>query len=178
MITAKAAHRYAEAIFPLAKEQNNIDEIMQDFNLIHRAITSSADLRILVTSPVISQQNKKNIFHDIFKNKISNLTFDLLNLMIEKNRENLILDVCSRFEVLYNKEKNLLPIIIKSANELPEEIKKSIIAKVESISGKKILPSYKIDSSIISGVIIQINDWVYDVSLARKLEIIHKRLIS
>ncbi len=178
MITAKAAHRYAEAIFPLAKEQNKLDEIMQDFELIHKVISSSADFRILIASPIIPLHTKKNIFFEIFKSKISSLTFDLLNLMLEKGRENIIIDVYYRFQVLYNIEKNILPVVIISANEIPVEVKQDIISRIEMISNKKVSPKYKINTSVIGGFVVQIGDWVYDASLLRRLERMRQSLAS
>ena len=77
----------------------------------------SQELRSLIISPIISDSKKEQLFEAIFKNKISDLTFDFLILLIRKNRINIINDIYISFNKLYYKEKGLLAVTVTTAQK-------------------------------------------------------------
>ena len=54
-ITAGLAGRYASALFDLARESNAIDSVQKSLAVLRNALVESADLKALVSSPVIGR---------------------------------------------------------------------------------------------------------------------------
>ncbi|MBQ6268579.1 MAG: ATP synthase F1 subunit delta [Bacteroidetes bacterium] len=178
MYNSKVAMRYAEALFCVSKEQNNLEVVLDELLSISKLSKESQELRSLIISPIISDSKKEQLFEAIFKNKISDLTFDFLILLIRKNRINIINDIYISFNKLYYKEKGLLAVTVTTAIPLQEELKNEIINKLELTTNKKIIPTYIVDKTLFGGIVINIDDWVYDASIKRQLEIIHTHLID
>ncbi|MBR3090695.1 MAG: ATP synthase F1 subunit delta, partial [Bacteroidetes bacterium] len=87
-------------------------------------------------------------------------------------------DIYISFNKLYYKEKGLLAVTVTTAIPLQEELKNEIINKLELTTNKKIIPTYIVDKTLFGGIVINIDDWVYDASIKRQLEIIHTHLID
>ena len=97
-------------------------------------------------------------------------TFDFLKLLSEKSRENLIDDIAQEYELVYNKENNRLPVTVFTSIELDENSKEEIKSKLAEWTNQTILPEYKVDKSIIGGLKVKINDWVFDASIQNQLD--------
>ena len=92
-----------------------------------------------------------------------------MKLMCEKNR---IGDLCESIEEYKSMLRELHRVsraIVTSAVELSVEQKSQLVAKLEKISGKKVIPEYFVDESILGGVTIEIDGKIMDSSLRRHL---------
>lgn len=174
MYNKKIARRYTASIYGLAEEQKKTDAVRKDFILIKETIESSRDLRLFLAMPVISTDKKKGAFKEIFKNKLSDITFSFIELVFNKNRENLLLDISSDFMELFNEKSGIIEAKIKTAIELSPEGKKNITARLTQYTGKKIEASYSIDPDIKGGFIAQIEDTIIDASIRRQLELLYE----
>jgi F-type H+-transporting ATPase subunit delta len=172
----RVSSRYARALLETAREEGLSDKILADLEDVRNTINQSHELRAMTLSPVIQFWRKKKIYQELFESRLHKLTLNFIMLLTEKNRENLIPDICFQYEAQYNELNNILPIEIDSAVELPEKIKEKIVDKIGKRTNKKIIPDYKIDTALKGGVLIKINDWVYDASVKNQLEILFKKL--
>jgi len=168
----KIARRYTASIYGPAEEKNITDAIRNDFILIKNTIEVSRDLKLFLSTPVISTEKKKAVFKEIFNNKLEALTFSLIELVFDKNRENLLYDISSDFLELYNEKSGIIEAKIKTAIELSADEKKNITGKLTQYTGKKIEASYAIDPDIKGGFIARIEDTIIDASIRRQLELL------
>lgn len=176
MTEQKVSHRYALALLETAKLEGLVENIYKDLKFIRHTIEQSKDLKNLTFSPVIPYWRKKKIYEAIFSDKLNPLTFKFIDLLTDKRREKLLPDICYQYEVLYDTLNNILPVEIESAIELSEEIKNKITKKIEKNTNKKVIPDFKINKFIKGGLLVKIQDWVYDASLKNQLEILFKKL--
>jgi F-type H+-transporting ATPase subunit delta len=66
--------------------------------------------------------------------------------------------------------------VVTTAFPLTEEDRKALVKAFESIVGKKIRVTEKVDSDILGGVLVQVGDRLYDGSLRTKLIRFQERL--
>ena len=174
MYNKKIARRYTASIYAPAEELKKTENLKNDFILIKNAIVSSRDLRLFLSTPVISTEKKKGIFKEIFKNKLDDFTFRFIELVFDKNRENLLFDISSDFLELYNERSGIIEAKIKTAIELSAEAKKNIAGKLTQYTGKKIEASYSVDPDIKGGFVARIEDTIIDASIRRQLELLYE----
>ena len=94
------------------------------------------------------------------------LWFELQRQKKLSNLDQLIAEVRRRKA----REENRIIVEIFSSVELEEVEKNDINEKLEKKLDSKIMPRYKIDSSLLGGLKIKINDDVLDLSWRGKLE--------
>ena len=178
MTESKVSLRYAKSLLDITDPLGTSEVIQKDFAYIIKTIKSSRELASLFKSPIIQNWKKKKILQEIFETSISKLTFDFLMLVTDKHREKLIYSIIQQFDNLYNIKNNRIIVKITSANEIDELLKVKILQKVQVLLNKVVLPEFSVVPSLQGGIQIQVEDWVFDASIARQLEMLRKNLIE
>ena len=173
----KIAKNYAEALFKIGKEQNSAGKFYAQLKDVSVIIKNSDDLKTFFENPLISANDKKEIIYKIFGKDFDLQIINLLNLLADNKRLELVDTVYYCFENLYEKMSNIKRITVTSAIELNSDSKKRLEKIIETKTGSKIIPAYKIKKNIIGGLIVKIGDKIVDLSLASKINDMEKQLI-
>jgi F-type H+-transporting ATPase subunit delta len=177
MLEYKVSYRYAKALIDTAVKQGVADQIFEDFKKVDETYNMSRELRSLTKSPVFQQWRKKKIYNEIFtQEKISPLTLNFLIMLIDKRRGELIPSIIAQYIAQYNIRNNKLVVEIQTAIEPSEEIKDKLINRLADMFKKTILPKYSVNKDLKSGLLIKIDDWVFDATLKNQLNILYKEL--
>ena len=72
------SERYGYALYDLAAENKCIDDIINNFDSIHKVLKESSDLKKVIQSPLVRSEVKLNIFVLILQNIIRILTLQYL----------------------------------------------------------------------------------------------------
>ena len=171
----RIAYRYAKSLLLLAEEKKILNNISVDAELIYNTIFVSKELRSVLKSPVVKLNIKKSLLNKIFENKICQEAMNFLDFVIEKKREDILLEIFKEFLLLVDKENNVINTKVVSAVALNDETKQSIIRKFENRTGKNIKVNYTLDPELIGGFIIKIEDTVYDASIKNQLQLLRKK---
>jgi len=178
LINQKAARRYTKALFEIASEQKITDQVIKDFVLIKSTIEASSDLLLFLNTPLINGDKKAKVISVVFAGKVSDLTIKFLQILCQKNRENLLFDISTDFSDLIKEEKGILDARIKTAVEISDESKKTLTAKLKQYTGKEINAEFSVDPSIKAGFVAKIQDTIIDASIKRQLEILRQKFME
>ena len=178
MFSPRVARRYAKAIFELAIEQKQFEEVAEEMRSIQKALFSLPELRMFVANPVLSKEAKKQVVEAIFKKKISPLMFNFLLLLIEKKRLNVLSAICDVFDEFYMEHKNIVDLRITSVYPVDDKQLKAIYAKISERFQKQVRPSVTTDIDLIGGIKLRIQDVVYDFSFKSQLKKFHQSIAS
>jgi len=178
MISRKVTNRYAKALIELAISENRLDEISKDLEFVQNSISSIRELMLLLKSPIVKRDKKKRVFSEIFSSKISDTTLKFCELIINRDRSELLPDIIKRFFELRDDFLNVKSVFVKSAIELDEKHIDELRSVLEKNLNKKVRLNLSIDKNIIGGFIVQIDDTVIDASLKHQLEILRKKFLS
>lgn len=173
------AKAYGTALFELALEQNNLDDMYKDANTVLSILSSNEEAMKLLKTPKISKEQKYAFIEECFKNKVSQ---DLVGLMIVVIRKGRQVDLETTLKYFINRVKEYKKIAvayITSAFELSEE-QKNLVEKrlLETTKQTSIEMHFKIDKKILGGMIIRIGDRVVDNSIQGKLNTLTNQLIE
>lgn len=179
MPNLRVAKRYAKALIEIAEELEKLDRITHDVQLIDSVIRSSRELQLFLKSPIIKEDKKKEIIQEIFTDsRVDPVTLKFMLLLIEKKRENLLHDIVKMYQELYDEKMGIVTAEVLTAVEISESEKKKVERKILELTGaKKVKAIYKVDPSIIGGIVIRIGDTVYDASIRRKVQLLREQLI-
>jgi len=173
-----ATQRYTQALFDLCLTQQKVDSVYEDLKRIHLAISQSTHLKEFLNNPSIGSQQRFSTLEKLFKSNVTEFTFQFILFIAQKRRLNLISSICECFEQMYLPFKNILEVWISCRSELDAhqltEIKTHLKTKFE----KEIHPNIHVDSEMIGGIKIKIEDIVYDYSIRGQLEKFRKNFIT
>jgi F-type H+-transporting ATPase subunit delta len=176
MTEQKVSARYARALFDLALENKLQEVIFTDLKYVSSTILSSSDLASVLRSPVITSHKKIKILEEIFASNVDKLTMNFITLLANKTRENLITSIYYQFEIIYNEFKNNIPVTFVTAVELDQTMKSSLIEKITKMTGKNVLDTFVVDPKIKGGLLVKIQDWVFDATIENQLKDLYNKL--
>ena len=168
---------YGEALFELALERNELDSMAEQVNVLANAFAENPELVKLISHPKISKEEKINVIETIFKGRMSDDIVGFLVIIVEKDRGSEIEDILKLFQAKVREYKKIGVALVTSAIELSTEQKQKVEQKLlQQTAYESFEVEYKVDASLIGGMIIRIGDRVVDSSIRSKLDNLTKEL--
>ncbi len=178
MLKRAIATRYANALFETAKGKGLLDEIERSFPSFVALIESDEDFSRFLTHPAISGAEKKTIVETAFKGGVTPLLFDMICLVIDKQREEYIPLIWEDYKNLLMEHRGQVKAMVHTPFALSPALKTCISASVAKLTGKAVIVEEVVDRSLLGGIKVQIGDRVYDGSIQNKLKSVRELLIT
>lgn len=168
---------YGDALFDLALEENRIDDYVAEVDAMLTIFRDNPELSKLLNHPKISKEEKITVVGQIFEGKISRELLGLINMIVEKDRNNAMEDIFSYFIDRVKEYKNIGVAKVTSAIELSDAQKSQVEKRLLETTGYvKFEISYDVDKDLIGGMVIRIGDRVVDSSIRTRLYELTKEL--
>ena len=175
----KVAFRYAKALFDLALETNQLEEVNKDIEAIRSV--QNKEMETVFMSPVIQDDKKIKIFKAIFDGRISKLTDSFFSLVFRKGRMIVISEILESFDKQYRAHHNIQIVEITTAVPVGDDILNYIRVNMLTLprfKNSKLEMKSKVDELIIGGFVLQVSDLLYDASIRHDLSVIRKQFIE
>ncbi|OPL15946.1 MAG: hypothetical protein AVO39_06695 [delta proteobacterium MLS_D] len=170
MIGSEIAKRYARALFQLASEEGAVEEIYNELSSFSRTLRDNRNLLEFFANPIFDAQEKKAVLNEILaKMKISGMTANFLNLLVDKRRIDILLEVEACFRNYLDELMNKVRVKVKSAFPLTGETVDKLTARLAEMTGKNVEMTVEDDRSLLGGVVIAVGDTLYDGSVKTQL---------
>ena len=156
--------RYAEALYLLKKEENQLVETQELVREIMEIINDNPDFVVLISSRDIPNEERLEIIDKVFKS-INEEVRNFFKIIIENNRGEHILGILQDFNSLVNEFRGVKEGLLYSAFPLKEEEIENITSAISKKENMPIELINIIDQTLIGGVKVVINDKIYDGSL-------------
>ena len=163
------AKEYGAAFFALACEKNAKKEYSDSLKKIGTAFSEAPDYMTFLTSPSIPLRERLCAIDEAFAVKICESALSFLKLLCEKGRLSRFDRISEEFFALLSASEHISSAVITSAVELTDSEKRKLISKLETTYKTKVNAEYRIDSSIIGGIVVEIDGNVLDGSLRHRL---------
>lgn len=174
----KASIRYTRALFQFASAQKGLEAVADDFESLERILRESKEFERFILSPSIPHHKRVEVLTSIFQKKFHPASFQFLLFLESKGRLNLLADISTQFQELYQQKLNILGVELVSAKPIDAgqvaEIKNRLSQKYK----KEIRLSEKIEPGLIAGFQIKINDLIQDLSMFNQLQKLKSRILN
>lgn len=175
MNESKISVRYAKALFLLAVEKNLIDEVREDMEYILE-LTSLADVKEMLKNPVISRKVKHKALENLTRDKLNDISFNFLKLVIENNREIFLPGMARCYMEQADRHRGVTRAKLTTAFPAGAETIEKIRTLLEKESEGEVFLSLETDPSLTGGFLLRIGDRFIDGSVRTQLSKIKKEL--
>ena len=178
MSQSTVANRYAQAMFELAAKQNVLTEVGSDLQELKTVLASNNEFMALLNAPKISADRKKELIAQILTGA-QPILVNMIQFLIEKKRLNELTAVAEQFQALAAAAQGTADAKVYSTRELTAQERAEISASFGKLVGKEQLNiTNYIDASLIGGVRVQIGNYIFDSTVASKLEDLKRVLVG
>ncbi|MDZ7330676.1 MAG: ATP synthase F1 subunit delta [candidate division KSB1 bacterium] len=176
MIITAHAKRYSRALFQLAQQQSLIDPILQDFKNFLELVKQSSELREFLNMPL--DLKRERLLMDLLKDQFSKLFLDFLILVLKNRRFNLIEQIFADYERQIDQLYNRFSVQAITAIPLPEDKLVEWKREIANAINAEVRLENQVDPSILGGIILRLDDRVYDASLIAQFKKLKVQLIQ
>lgn len=173
---SRSAVRYAKAVFSLANESDMSSKVYDDMLFYINFCSIDKSFSDMLANSVINTKSKHDIILSL-NNNVSDLSKNLISLLISNKRLSILVEVCNAYKSLYEAANNMIKAVVVTAVPITDSIKQTALLKINSISSKKVEINNIIDKNILGGFILRYDGKEYNASLSNKLQKIKKELI-
>lgn len=174
MYNPRLSIRYAQALFDLSAERGEVEAARKDMELLLAVCNENVGLRQMLSSPVINADKKISVMRALFSEKISKLSMAFVEIIIRKRRESLLFQIAGKFGELFLRYMNIKTARVISAVPLQADVRGELLTLLEKQTGSEIILEEEVNTGIIGGLIVKIENRLFDDSIRKKLQNLRK----
>ncbi len=168
------AKRYAQAVFEIALERNELDRWQSDLRKI-AGLSEDATFIAFLGSPRFHFDDKARLLSERLGD-INPEALNLVYLLTARGRLSMRGDITDGYQRLLDSYRGIEQAEITTVVPLGDKDKLRLEEHLGAIVGKKVVLKPRIDSSLIGGIVARIGDRLLDGSTHSKLMALKKEL--
>jgi len=169
-LVAGVASRYAFALYELARDERQVDDVAQNLDAFDALYRESADLRRLVKSPAFSAQEQTAAIGALLaKAGITGLAANFIKLSAANRRLFALPDMIRAFREKVREANGIVRAEVRVAEKPSDAIIEEIKASLREVSKTEIEIDLHVDPSLIGGIVVKMGSRMVDASLRTKL---------
>ena len=172
----RVAKPYARALYEAAVEQGEVESIVNDIDQLYHVIEQSQEFSEFISTPLLSPQFKSDTFQQLFTDTMHSLTINFLKLLAQKQRERFLLAIMDVFSAIVDEAAGRIVAKVRTATPITQDQEQRLIDQLSTFSGKQVRLETETDQQIQGGFIVQVDDTVYDASIASQLQRLKQQL--
>jgi F-type H+-transporting ATPase subunit delta len=162
------ARPYAEAAFRLADAGNALAKWSQMLGALAQ-VGQDERVQRAVADPGLSDAQVAGVFISILSGRLDGEAENLLRVLAENRRIELLPEIRSQFEALKNEREGVVEAEVHTAFELTEAQVADLVQRLEKRTGRKVKAKIQMQKDLIAGVKVVLGDKVIDGSARAQL---------
>jgi F-type H+-transporting ATPase subunit delta len=162
------ARPYAEAVFRLADAAGALPKWSE---MLAALAAVAADARVIaaIRDPNLSDTKVAGLFISILSGKLSGDAENLVRVLAENDRLELLPEIREQYEALRNEREGVVEAEVQSAFALSDAQVKDLVSRLEKKTGRKVRARVTLDKELIGGIRVVLGDKVIDGSARAQL---------
>ena len=169
---------YARAMLELANEAKSAEPTAQELGDLRQIIQKMPQFGQILSDPTIGVEERKKLIHTVFDGHASGLVLNLLGLLNEKGRLGLLAGISIAFDELLDQQLGKMEVEVTVAQPLPPKQLENVRQSISAALKRDATVHEQVDESIIGGLIVRVQDKLFDGSVRTQLAAIRQRLLA
>jgi F-type H+-transporting ATPase subunit delta len=177
MKATQLATRYAKSIFEIAREGKHDEKVLDQLRALDHSFQKDSEVIEFLASPLVKLEDRERALQGAFKgaNALPEVE-QLLNILVRNGRIVIYSQVVEAFQKLIDDANGVVRGNVRSAGTLSPTERQQIEATVEKVLNKKVIMTYKVDPTVIGGLVAQAGSYTFDDSIKSHLQRLNDEL--
>jgi len=175
MNTGLVARRYARALFDLASDSNATDEVARDLEVLGDAVSAmpfeevrpgalDAELRARIGAAIAARVGGDA------------LVAKFVQLLAMRDRLAELPAISDSFQRIRDDAEGRVGIAVVAAAPLTQPELEQLVETFSTIAGRRVIPSTRVDATLLGGAVVEIEGRVFDGSVRTALQRLSERM--
>jgi len=172
------ARNYAQALFELGEKHRATDRFADLMAGLASAIETDPQIEAVLVSPRVPKQTKEQILRGALEGLAPEPFVRFLAAVVKRGRQAILPQIERQFAEFVDAKHNRLHAGVTLAREPDEALRAAVAAKLSEVTGKEVVPHFRVDPAILGGVILRMDDRLIDGSLRRRMARLRQQLLN
>jgi F-type H+-transporting ATPase subunit delta len=174
---AAAQRIYARALFEAAQSQDRVGVVRDELHQLAAALDATPELDGFLANPQVDPTAKTEVLDQVTEGA-EPLLRNAVRLLASKGRAGELRAFREEYDLLVDRAEGRVQVELTTAYELSDDELRSIVARIEDASGRKVEATRQVDPSLVGGVILQAGSLRVDASVRGRLERLRRELVK
>lgn len=162
---------YAKALIGAAENSGVVEQVLDEFQAFEADLLDQIPgLEALLASPRVPPQTQVDLLERTLAGQVSETFLNFLKVVVRHRRGDCLRAMLPAAIKQYNERCDCVEVLVMTASELDESQQVAIADRLESMLGRRINMTLQIDAELLGGLVIRVDDTVFDGSLSGRLE--------
>lgn len=173
----KLASRYARALLSSLHNEKTAAEADRFLTAIREVLAESAEFRDLMLDPAVSKSTRSSVLRSLAEQSDMPVQIgNFLATIVDHNRTSSLSSIAELFHEERERAAGVVPAEITTAWPLTDDLKQRALDTLESMTGRRVRLSTKLEPSILGGAVTRVGSKVYDGSLRSQLAQLRRKM--
>jgi F-type H+-transporting ATPase subunit delta len=172
------ARRYATALLEIGAESGDLDNLVVQVEQVAAAWVESRELQNAIENPLVPHHAKKAVVTQVLSRLgVGPVVKSTVQLLVDRRRMRTLAFIARDLREMSDARRGVVRAEVVSAVQLSEAYYAKLQARLEQMTGKKVVVDKRQDPGLIAGVVTRIGDRIFDGSLRTRLQTMRDALM-
>ncbi len=173
-----AVKGYASALFHIAKSEDLVEVVEDELHKLREVLKKNSELREFLSNLRIAPEGKKKALMEIFGDKVSPVTLNHLNLIIDQGRQRKLVPIIEEYLAFAAASREKVTAEVITSVPLSEKMAEKLARELTKVTKKQVFLKPRLDPSILGGAIVRVENKIIDGSLRHQLEQMRRAMVK
>lgn len=178
-MNGSVSRRYAKALLASGWENKTYEKVAHDLERVARLVHGTPELLLTLQNAVFSLSQRSQVLRLVCERlQLAETVTKAVLLLLARGHILRLPDVARELRRMVDEQMGLLRarVIAPRTVDLGTELR--LQSSLEQMTGKKVIIEKAEDPNLLGGVVINLNDWVMDGSLATQLDQLRAKAVA
>ena len=175
------ARNYAETLLALARRHGGaqaVDAYAVALDDVADLLRREPRIRLFLETPRVGPEEKKRVVRQAFTGRVPEHFLRFLLVLVDKRRQSLLGRIADEYRALVDVLENRVRAEITVASAPAPDFQREIVGALELKLGRTVVPTFRVNPSLLGGVMVRVGDQILDGSVRRRLGTLRRRLLE
>jgi F-type H+-transporting ATPase subunit delta len=179
--TSIVARNYAETLIALANKHGGtaaVEEYGRAIDEVAQLLEREPRIRQFLETPRVDMEAKKSVIRSAFGGRVPELFLRFLLVVVDKRRGTALRQIAAAYRDLVDEMLGRVRTEVSLAHAPDPALQASIQASLEGRLGKAVVPTFRVDPTMLGGVVVRVEDVVIDGSVRHQLSEMRRMMLN
>jgi len=171
------AANYAEALFRLGERGGQTEQYAGLIEAVASAVHDVPLVQAVMLSPKVTKAAKSEILARALPQAPKEFLL-FLQAVVKRGRQNLFSEIARAYRGMLDTKFNRVRATVTVARTPDDGLRQALVAALTEVVGKEVLAEFVVDGDLLGGVIVRIDDRIYDGSVRRRMTRLRRQLLA
>lgn len=170
---------YAQALLGAAEKAEATESVLEELEaFVRQVVDPNRAFAEFLRSGIISRETKEHVLQKTLAERIDPLVLRFLLVLNQHQRLDVLRAVVTVAREIDDRRRGRIPVEVTSAVPLSGELSDRIRDRLRTVLAKDPILTARVDPDVMGGLVLRIEDSVYDGSLATQLVKLREQILQ